>query len=425
MSDSRLPDFVFHWQWNLLFFGLFWPGISAVLIPQYIVAVTGSAADAGVVMGIIGLGALLAPVFGHLNDAYDLHRATQVGGYAIVTAGLLLMGNAEDEMLFFVSASMIGIGLAGAALSNTVYITGGNLDPETEAKALSRNLLMLMGGAVLGGFLVAGLLQLDVEPSTLFAIVALIPATGFFLSILLTRQVAKRVRMVKELRSRDVQSEEPRLAFRQVIVSAFGLTLLIVFLNHLGWSAIVQQYANFLEGAFGIDQSLSASVNSIAVGVSLVIVSATGRWAGRTSPVLPNSVGIGLRVGLAVGLLLVAALIDPVVASIPLALWVGFRFANPLIEVTNPALAARTAPIGAAQAQAFLTVAFALAITVGSGLGGGVAEEFGWAAAPWVTVIACGLALLLSVFGLAPRLKGPTAEPVPSELVVAQEDAHL
>jgi predicted MFS family arabinose efflux permease len=113
--------------------------------------------------------------------------------------------------------------------------------------------------------------------------------------------------------------------------------------------------------------------------------------------------------------------------ALPLAVWFDFRLISPLIEVTNPALAARTSPIGIAQAQAFFTVSLALALTVGSPLGGGIAQAAGWQAAPWVTVGACGAALVLPMVGLAPRFQPkPAAVENPSPKLLAREaEAHL
>lgn len=427
MTSTQLPAFTRGWQYSIFFLGLFWPGIAMVLIPQYVVSVTGSAADGGIVMGVIGIGALSAPVFGHMSDRYNLHRQTHIGGYLAVIAGLLLMGNTEDEMLLIVAAAVMGVGLAGAMLANNVYVTGGDLDQETESSALSRNLFMMFAGVVVGGFVIAGLLATDLDAPAVFAITAIAPAIGLVIAFLGTGGVARRVQMVSERRrATRTDSDEARLSFRAIVVSSFGLALLIVFLNHVGWAAIVMQYANYLEGAFGIDQSLTASVNSIAVGVSLLVVVATGRWAGRSGPLLPMSLGIAGRVLFAGVLVVLAATVGPEAVVLPLLVWSAMRLISPLVEATNPAVVGNTSPIGAAQAQAFLTVAYALAVTVGSTLGGGVAEEFGWGAAPWVTVAACGTALLLSIFFLLPRFVKPEAAiPPPSELVATEENAHL
>ncbi len=63
---------------------------------------------------------------------------------------------------------------------------------------------------------------------------------------------------------------------------------------------------------------------------------------------------------------------------LPLLIWTTFRLVNPLIELTNPVLAARTAVAGATQAQALMTAVFALAISLGNFLNGQLAENFGW-----------------------------------------------
>ena len=94
---------------------------------------------------------------------------------------------------------------------------------------------------------------------------------------------------------------------------------------------------------------------------------------------------------------------------------------GPLIDMAYPVLAARTAVGGAAQAQAILTAALALAITIGNFLAGQLAENIGWLALPCQTVVFCSLAFLVIRFGIAPRLKEGSNVPDPEMLMAAIE----
>jgi hypothetical protein len=54
---------------------------------------------------------------------------------------------------------------------------------------------------------------------------------------------------------------------------------------------------------------------------------------------------------------------------------------------------------------------FALAISLGNFLNGQLAENFGWLALPWQTVVFCALAFLVTHYGVRPRLEAGSDEP--------------
>ena len=96
------------WQISHFLYGLIWPGMFFVLTQTYVLEVTGSAADAGLVMAVIGLGALATPVFGGLADRYRAHRPIQILATSLVIVGIAIMGFTEDEMLFSLKTGLSG-----------------------------------------------------------------------------------------------------------------------------------------------------------------------------------------------------------------------------------------------------------------------------------------------------------------------------
>ena len=170
--------------WHLInfCFGLVWPGLFFVFTQTYVREVTGSAADAGLIMAVIGLGALAAPVFGGLADRYRAHRPIQILSFSIVLAGILIMAYSEDEMFFVLAAILVGVGLAPASMITNVYAVAAGLSQEAEARAIGSLQRMLFAGTIIGGFAVAGLLQLQKEGhlswSTLFLICAGVVGLG-------------------------------------------------------------------------------------------------------------------------------------------------------------------------------------------------------------------------------------------------------
>lgn len=76
MTESRSDQGRrFEW-WMISFFavGAGFSAFASLLIPPFITEATGSAAEAGIVMAIISLAAVLGPVFGNFADKYRAHQ---------------------------------------------------------------------------------------------------------------------------------------------------------------------------------------------------------------------------------------------------------------------------------------------------------------------------------------------------------------
>lgn len=413
--------------WHLInfFFGLIWPGMFFVLAQTYIMEVTGSAADAGLVMGMIGMGALATPVFGGLADRYRAHRPIQIIAFGMAAVGMLIMGFTQDEMFFVLAAILVGVGLSPGVTINNVYALASGLSKDAEAASVASLQRMIFLGQVLGGFAIAGLLQSGLSFEVLFAICAGVAVICLLLALFTARGAAARVadQAAKRVEKANEAAPPGKFSLGDLFKSTFGLALLAIFLNHLGWTGVVGQYTNFFNGAFGIDPSVTSSVNSIAVLLGLVVIGFAGKWMGKAGPVPVASVGMALRAALALALAAIGWAMGGASGALvlPLLVWTTFRLVNPLIELSNPVLAARTAVGGATQAQAVMSAVFALAISLGNFLNGQLAENFGWLALPWQTIVFCSLAFLVTYFGIRPRLKEGSNEPEPEMLLVTVE----
>ena len=64
-----------------------------------------------------------------------------------------------------------------------------------------------------------------------------------------------------------------------------------------------------------------------------------------------------------------------------------------------------------------MIASLALAGALGNLLSGQLAENIGWLALPWQTVVFCTLAFLVVRFGIAPRLGEGSNEPEPEMLL--------
>ena len=408
------------WYLMNLFSALLWPGVFAVLLQTYALKITGSAADTGLIMGIGGIGALLSPVFGNIADRYRAHRPLQILAWAIVATSIATLAFSVNEMVFLVAALCFGVGMAPAGMISTVYVVGAGLSQESESRAMGAFQRMYFVGIVLGGFMVAGLLRSGLSDTVMFLICAGIAVICLFLALFTTRDIAARV---ADHAAQSVATATPTapetFTLGDLVKSAFGLTVLAVFLNHVGFIAIAGQYTNFFSGGFGIDPSIVTSVNSLGVLGSLLVIGAVGKWMGRRGPIPAAVNAMAARAALGAALLATSYLLAGAGGALflPMAIWVGFRLANPLVEMSNPVLAARTTALGAGQTQAILISAIAIAITVGNFLAGYLAETIGWLALPWQTVICCSLAFLVTRFAIAPRLHAGSNAPAPEMLM--------
>ncbi len=420
--------------WHLIgfFFGLLWPAMFYVLTQTYVLDVTGSAADAGLVLAMMGMGAVAAPVFGSLADRYRAHRPIQIFSLALVILGMLVMGFAQDQLFFTLAAIMVGVGLAPVAMINTVYVVAAGLSPEAEARALGWVQRLTFAGVILGGFAIGGLLRLReqgaVSYTTLFVICAAAMGVALLLAVFATGRVAARVGKMAVKRAEQANQDAPpgKFSLGDMVKSTFGLGMLVIFLVHVGWIGMAGQYVNFLNGAFDVSPSIASSVNSVAVFLSLFVIGFTGKWLGGAGPVPVLTAGM---VGRAIGALAMVAIgwvvggVGGAAMVLALLVWVALRLINPFTEMGNPVLAARTALDGAAQAQAVMIAVFALAITVGNILVGQLAENVGWMALPWQTVFFSFLAFLVMWFGVRPRLQAGDNKPDP-EMLMAERSVE-
>ena len=138
-AGSEQKQSAFEWWFVAhLIFGIIYLGFVPILVPTYVIQETGSAAEAGVVMAIIGLGALAAPAIGGFADKYLAHRVAQLGGLVSLALGGLLFALVRDDLIFAVAAILIGLGVATLMMINPTFIAGAGLDQELESKRLTR-----------------------------------------------------------------------------------------------------------------------------------------------------------------------------------------------------------------------------------------------------------------------------------------------
>ena len=105
-KNVKSPSFEW-WMISNIVLGAGFSAFVALLIPPYVTGVTGNATDAGVVMAIVSLAAVMGPILGGFADRYPAHR---------LITGLGILGTAVALLMFSISMMAMSARAPGASL---------------------------------------------------------------------------------------------------------------------------------------------------------------------------------------------------------------------------------------------------------------------------------------------------------------------
>jgi predicted MFS family arabinose efflux permease len=380
-----------------------------LLIPPYVTDVTGNAADVGVVMAIISLAAVLGPVLGGFADRYLAHRLVMslgVLGMALGFAAYAL--SAETTSLYALDAILMGVSIASVSAVAPVFIVGAGLPQALQAKRLTTFNLVAPVGQVFGGVMLAAAAAAGWSYTQRFWLAAAVMAVAFLVTWFTSAKPEKRIRAAgaeaDEKARQAEQGEEgeaKKVGLRTVLLSTFGVYLLVLILSSVANNGINNQIANIMPNVYGIDAATTSALISLAGVLNIVFFFAAGAWMGRSGAMPSFMMGNVLRL---VGALGLAAL--GLVANAPVLIVVAFMQilyqGTPFVRLTQPVVAVRFATIAAGAASGWVIGASALGSFFGSVLGGFLADGVGFNAINWMGAIAAGLAVLLIIINLWP-----------------------
>jgi len=407
-----------------------WVGIHPVLIPTFVYAKTGSAADVALVLALMGMGALGVPLLTGIADKYRAHRQMQLICLLLFAVSYLLLAFSERPLVFGLTGLIAGLGMGGASVFSVVYIVGGGYSDKAKAAALGMHTRLWLFGQVIGSALIAGLLALNVSYNLMFTITAIIILLGMLIAYLYTKPLAERVQAVADERAaaRDKlgESGQERQNWKDTIFSPFGLTLLAIFLVYAGWTALNGQYSNYLNGAFGIEPEMAATVNSLGALIGLIVVGFFARWLAKSGGLPQFNFHALMRVVGAIALLALGFMLvkgSNLALWLPLLLYFLLMLLRPVQDLAYATMASRTAPGGAAMAQGMLTLTFALAMVVAN-LGTGYLVDYaGWEWVPVIMLVCCGLALMVGLKGR--KYRKQYLDKIAGEKEAASHSEHL
>lgn len=374
----------------------------SLLIPPFVKEVTGDASAAGVVMAIIALGALLGPTLGSFADRYSAHRLVLVGGVAgMVLAFAMFALSAEVTELYAIDAIVMGVAIAAISAVGPVFIVGARLPRDVEAKQLTTFSLMMPAGQLAGGLLLAAVTAWSF--SSRFWLGGGIMAAALVVAWFTTAAPDRRLQaaIAEGAVERSSTGKAPKMGLKQVLISGFGVYILVLVLSSIANNGVNSQIANIMPNVYGMDEQTTSAMIGLAGLLNIILFFPAGRWMGRKGAFQPFTAGIVARFVAALGMAVVGAATNNAVLLGAAFMQVMYN-AAPFARLAQPSLAVRYATFPAGQASGWVIAASAVGSFFGSVLGGFLADEFGFNAVNWMAVVAAGLSVAVLILGLRP-----------------------
>ena len=404
------------WMFSFIGAGAGWAAFISLLIPPYVTESTGNAADAGIVMAIISLAAVLAPVLGGFADKYRAHRLVLSLGVLGMAVGFLMYSiSAETQALYALDAIVLGVSAAAINAVGPVFVLGANLSQALETKRLTVLNLLQPVGQVLGGALMAAAVAASLGFDSRFLIAAIFMFVCAVITWFTTAAPAKRIAPPEDKPEDEQAGQKKSVGLKQVLISGFGLYLLILILSSVGNNGINAQIANILPNVYGMDQQTTSTLISLAglLNVGLFIVA--GRWLARSGGMTVYTAANVIRLVGALGMAVVGMMANSPILIAAAFMQILYQ-SNPFSRISQGVVGMRFATIPAGATSGWVIAGSAAGSFLGALIGGFLASSIGFNAINWMAAIAIGAAVLLTFVSLWPaerkKRAAETAEPV-------------
>ncbi len=414
-TNSETKGGAFQW-WMIsnLGVGAGFSAFVALLVPPYITELTGSAAEAGVVMALMSLAAVMGPVLGGFADKYRAHRLILSLGVFGMAFAFAAFAFAADATTFVpIDAIIMGVSVAAVGAIGPVFIVGAGLPQALQAKRLTTYNLVAPIGQVIGGAIMGAAAAGGVSFSNRFWIAAGAMLLAGLVTWFGSGKAAAQIQVAADSDSnKGAAADKPKsTGLGSVLFSTFGVVLLILTLSSVANNGINNQIANILPNVYGIDEATTSGLISLAGLLNIAFFFVAGWWMGRSGAMPDFITGNVLRLGGALGLALLGMTTGSPILLVAASMQLLYQ-GTPFVRLTQPVVAIRFATIPAGAASGWVLGASAVGSFVGSALGGWLADKVGFNAINWMGGIAAGAAVLLVFMVLLPaeRKKRQTEE---------------
>jgi MFS family permease len=371
-----------------------------VIIIRYVTDVTGNAANAGILIAIVGLAALVAPVIGRIADQYMAHRLVLFLGLAAISSGFIGFAIVDAPTLVYaLTALVFGVGLATVTTLGPAIIVGSNYSRDLLARKLTGYNILFPAGQLTGGIImviIAGL-SYNIQSWVAFGVLAFLAVIVWFSSGKAARRVVKRAVAQPEMTLEAAQT--PRRA--KVFTANFSVLLLMLVVGGLGFSAIVGQVANVMNFTFGIGERTTSAILAIVGIVNMGLYVVAGRWMARQGGLATFRGAYLLHCSALIGLT-VASFFVPVAVFIPSLFLFIFYLGEPFGRIPQPVLGVRYSSMEATTANGWIVGAISGAAFLAGLLSGFLAQIFSFNAVLYLATGAFLLALAIQLIGVWP-----------------------
>ena len=382
-------------------------GIAPILLPLA-VSRSGSIAAIGLVMAAFNLGGLAAPLWGDLADRYHWHRGLMIGGLLTTAAALAAFAFSDSFALWLVFALAQGAGAAAAATVANLFVVESH--PKEEWDERIGWLQTFYGAGQVGGLLLAGVLsqaELRVGLLTAAALTALALVPGSLVKRAPLGAAKPRPVLLHPARQAHWSPGSPQhsyhrpswTALKQIALTQgtpFAAFLAAWLLSFAGAAAFFSLYPVLMQQLYRVTPEFSSAGFAIAAAIGLALYAPAGRWSVRLGPLRVLQAALVVRLVAFLGLLMLGITSFANLGGLSL---LGFLFvvlAWSLLSVTGTALAAQFSPAKEGEGIGVFNASTALAGVAGAGLGGGLAESWGYNAVTVIAVVGVFAGLLLT-----------------------------
>lgn len=407
-NDKKAIGPAFEWWMVSLFaMGAGFSAFVSLLIPPFVTEATGNAADAGIVMAIISLAAVLGPVLGGFADKYRAHRLVLLGGLLGMTLAFVAYAlSAGDALVTALDAILMGTSIAAISAVAPVFIVGAGKSQALQAKQLTVFNLINPIGQVVGGSLLAAAAAAALSYEARFWMAA---GVTFIIFLIVWPTSAKPAAKIVVSADGSANEEQKSIGLKQVLLSTFGVYLLVLILSSVGNNGINNQIANIFPNLYGIDSATTSSLISLAGLLNIGFYLVAGAWMSRSGAMPGFTFGTAIRLLGAFGLAVLGMVANAPVLIVAASMQLMYQ-SNAFIRFGQPVLGVRFSSIGPGGATGWVIGAAAFGSFIGSLLGGLLADKFGYNAINWMATISIGLSALLVFISLWPAERKIRAE---------------